>query len=310
MKKIISIFLLFVVTFAFCSCGEVERSTGKISVVTTIFPYYDFARSVSKGTCDVDMLLKPGSDVHSFEPTPSDILKIRKADLFIYNGGESDEWVDSILESLGDTDKPVVMKMTDYVKPLTEMDADHHAEDEEDEHIWTSLDNAKTLVSKISDEVSKLDQKNKSVYTKNSLDYIEKISKVQGEIENTVNSSKSKKIVVGDRFPLLYFATEFSLDWECAFPGCSTETEPSLDRLSKLTDTIEKDKIKTILKLEMSENKVADTLADETNTKVRTFYSAESVSKEDFANNVTYVDLMERNNNALKEALSNDTNQS
>lgn len=295
-------------TFAFCSCGEVERSTGKTSVVTTIFPYYDFARSVSKGTCDVDMLLKPGSDVHSFEPTPSDILKIRNADLFIYNGGESDEWVDSILESLGDTDKPVVMKMTDYVKSLTEMDADHHAEDEEDEHIWTSLDNAKTLVSKISDEVSKLDQKNKSVYSKNSSDYIEKISKVQSEIENTVNSSESKKIVVGDRFPLLYFATEFSLDWECAFPGCSTETEPSLDRLSKLTDTIEKDKIKTILKLEMSENKVADTLADETNTKVRTFYSAESVSKEDFANNITYVDLMERNNNALKEALSNDTN--
>lgn len=295
-------------TFVFCSCGEVERSTGKISVVTTIFPYYDFARSVSKGTCDVDMLLKPGSDVHSFEPTPSDILKIRNADLFIYNGGESDEWVDSILESLGDTDKPVVMKMTDYVKPLAEMDADHHAEDEEDEHIWTSLDNAKTLVSKISDEVSKLDQKHKTVYNKNGLDYIEKISKVQSEIENTVNSSESKKIVVGDRFPLLYFATEFSLDWECAFPGCSTETEPSLDRLSKLTDTIEKDKIKTILKLEMSENKVADTLADETNTKVRTFYSAESVSKEDFANNITYVDLMERNNNALKEALSNDTN--
>lgn len=295
-------------TFAFCSCGEVERSTGKISVVTTIFPYYDFVRSVSKGTCDVDMLLKPGSDVHSFEPTPSDILKIRNADLFIYNGGESDEWVDSILESLGDTDKPVVMKMTDYVKPLTEMDADHHAEDEEDEHIWTSLDNAKTLVSKISDEVSKLDSKNKSIYHRNGLDYIEKISKVQSEIENTVNSSESKKIVVGDRFPLLYFATEFSLDWECAFPGCSTETEPSLDRLSKLTDTIEKDKIKTILKLEMSENKVADTLADETNTKVRTFYSAESVSKEDFANNITYVDLMERNNNALKEALSNDTN--
>lgn len=295
-------------TFAFCSCGKEEKSTGKISVVTTIFPYYDFARSVSKGTCEVDMLLKPGSDVHSFEPTPSDILKIRNADLFIYNGGESDEWVDSILESLEDTDKPVVMKMTDYVKPLTEMDADHHAEDEEDEHIWTSLDNAKTLVSKISDEVSKLDQKNKSIYHKNSLDYIEKISKVQSEIENTVNSSESKKIVVGDRFPLLYFATEFSLDWECAFPGCSTETEPSLDRLSKLTDTIEKDKIKTILKLEMSENKVADTLADETNTKVRTFYSAESVSKEDFANNITYVDLMERNNNALKEALSNDTN--
>lgn len=308
MKKIISIFLLFVVTFAFCSCGEVKKSTDKISVVTTIFPYYDFARSVSKGTCDVDMLLKPGSDVHSFEPTPSDILKIRNADLFIYNGGESDEWVDSILESLGDTDKPVVMKMTDYVKPLAEIDADHHAEDEEDEHIWTSLDNAKTLVSKISDEVSKLDQKHKTVYNKNSLDYIEKISKVQIEIENTVNSSKSKKIVVGDRFPLLYFATEFSLDWECAFPGCSTETEPSLDRLSKLTDTIEKDKIKTILKLEMSENKVADTLADETNTKVRTFYSAESVSKEDFANNITYVDLMERNNNALKEVLSNDTN--
>lgn len=301
-------FLLFVVTLTFCSCKGEEKQSDKISVVTTIFPYYDFARNVSKGACDTTMLLKAGSDVHSFEPTPSDIVKFRNADLFIYNGGESDEWVDSILESLDDNKKPVIMKMTDYVKSLAEMDADHNAEDEEDEHIWTSLDNAKTLVSKISQEVSKLDPKNKSIYNKNSSDYINKIDKVKNEITNTVNSSNSKKIVVGDRFPLLYFATEFSLDWECAFPGCSTETEPSLDRLSKLTDTIEKENIKTILKLEMSENKVADTLADETNTKVSTIYSAETVSKEDFNNNITYVDLMERNNKTLKEALSNDTN--
>ena len=164
------------------------------------------------------MSLKPGSDVHSFEPTPSDILKIRNADLFIYNGGESDEWVDSILESLGDTDKPVVMKMTDYVKPLTEMDADHHAEDEEDEHIWTSLDNAKTLVSKISDEVSKLDQKHKTVYNKNSLDYIEKISKVRSEIENTVNSSKSKKIVVGDKISTSIFCNRIFFRLGMCFP--------------------------------------------------------------------------------------------
>lgn len=304
MKKFISLLLIVIFSITLASCGLDEKSSGKVSVVATIFPYYDFANNISKGTCDVDMLLKPGSDVHSFEPTPSDIIKIKSADLFIYNGGESDEWVDTILDSMDDAEKPVVLKMVDYVDLIDEMDADHNPGDEKDEHIWTSLDNAQTLIKCISDNISVLDSKNKSVYENNSSDYISKIKSIKDTITNTVDNSDSNKIIVGDRFPLVYFANEFNLDWECAFPGCSSETEPSLDRMSKLTDIIKEENVNTILKLELSENKVADTLADETGAKVEKFYSAETVTKDDYEKNVTYVDLMERNNNAIKEALS------
>lgn len=304
MKKFISLLLLVILSTTLVSCDIEDKSSDKLSVVTTIFPYYDFANNISNGTCDVEMLLKPGSDVHSFEPTPSDIIKIKSADLFIYNGGESDEWVDTILDSMDDTEKPVIMKMTSEVDLLNEMDADHNEGDEKDEHIWTSLDNAQTLIMSIKDNISKLDNKNKSTYEENCANYVSKVANVEKKISNTVKNSPSKKIIVGDRFPLIYFVNEFNLDWECAFPGCSSETEPSLDRLSKLTDIIKTEKVKTILKLELSENKVADTLADETGTKVEKFYSAETVTKEDFEKNVTYVDLMERNNDAIKEALS------
>lgn len=303
MKKLISLVFVIAIIFSATACGKTEEN-GKLSVVTTIFPYYDFANKTSNGLADVKMLITPGNDIHSYEPTPSDIASIKKCDLFIYNGGESDTWVDSILDSFGNEEKPQVMKMMDYVTPLNEVDADHKQGSEPDEHIWLSPTNAQNLLGIIGTKMGDLDIKNQSTYKSNYTSYIKEISTVSQSIQSTVNSSDSKKIVVGDRFPLLYFTNQYGIEWECAFPGCSSETEPSLSRMSALQDTVKKEKIKSIIKLDMSGNNVAQTLSDETGAKVVTFYPCETISQEDFDRGETYSTLMARNMTAIKEALS------
>ncbi|MGN1131695.1 MAG: metal ABC transporter substrate-binding protein [Ruminococcus sp.] len=303
MKKLLSVLFILTIIFSATACGSAENSD-KLSVVTTIFPYYDFANKTSNGLADLKMLISPGNDIHSYEPTPSDIASIKKCDLFIYNGGESDAWVDSILDSFDEEEKPQVMKMMDYVTPLTEVDADHNLGTEQDEHIWLSPTNAQNLLGMIGTKMGELDSKNQSTYKSNYTTYMKEISAVSQNIQSVVNSADSKKIVVGDRFPLIYFTNQYGIDWECAFPGCSSETEPSLSRMSSLQDTIKNENVKSIIKLDMSGNNVAQTLADETGAKVVTFYPCETISQEDFDRGETYATLMARNMTAIKEALS------
>ena len=303
MKRLLSLIFIVTIIFSATACGTTTKSD-KLSVVTTIFPYYDFANNTSNGLADVKMLITPGNDIHSYEPTPSDIASIKECDLFVYTGGESDSWVDSILNSFEGDEKPQVLKMMDCVTPLTEIDADHKQGTEPDEHIWLSPTNAQNLLGIIGTKMGELDTKNMSTYKNNYTSYMKEISAVSQSIQSIVNSSDSKKIVVGDRFPLLYFTNQYGIDWECAFTGCSSETEPSLSRMSALQDTIKKEKVKSIIKLDMSGNNVAQTLADETGAKVVTFYPCETISQEDFDRGETYSTLMARNMTAIKEALS------
>lgn len=303
MKKIFSILLSIIIAISVTACSSDRGDGKKLSVVATIFPYYDFANNISNGCADVEMLLPVGSDVHSYEPTPSDIAKISSADIFIYNGGESDSWVDSILDSLDEKEGPKVLKMMDYVTPVQESDADHNIGDEADEHIWTSLTNAGNLVGIISSNMMELDTSNTTAYRDNSKKYMKEISTVSKSINDVVSTAKRDKIIVADRFPLIYFTNQYNLQWECAFPGCSSETEPSLARIKKLVNITKNEKIDTVFKLYLSENNVAETVADETGAKVLTFYSCESVSKEDMDRGETYVTLMSRNVASLKEAL-------
>ncbi len=307
MKKIISLILTMFIVFSLSACGcsnSSQDGSGRLSVVATIFPYYDFAKQVAGKAADVEMLISPGSDIHSYEPTPSDIMKVEDCDLFIYNGGESDEWVEKMLESIDEGSRPKTIKMMNYITPIIEQDADHRLGDENDEHIWTSPVNAENLTGIISSNMIRLDQKNKNIYEENYKSYTGLIGTVHKSLKDITSNSNKKKIIVGDRFPLIYFTTLYGLDWECAFPGCSSETEPSLSRLSQLQKTIKQDNIKCIFKLNLSENNVADTLAQETGAKVLTFYSCENVSQQDFNNGESYVSLMTRNYTALKEALS------
>jgi zinc transport system substrate-binding protein len=296
--------LVLLTAVAVTACSSNESSSGKLKVVATIFPYYDLANNISGSYADVQMLLKAGSDVHSFEPTADDIKAIQNCDIFIYNGGESDAWVDDILDSLDKDNSPKILKMMDYVTLVNEKDADHNQGKETDEHIWTSLLNMENLTGIIESAMADKDSTHSSDYKTNSKNYIKEIYTVSNEIKSVVTDAKNKKIIVADRFPLIYFTNQYGLEWECAFPGCSSETEPSLSRISKLKDSIDENNINYIFQLDMSENKVADTLSEETGAKVLTFYSCETISQTMLDAGETYSTLMMRNLSALKEALS------
>lgn len=292
---------------------DTEVNSGKISIVTTIFPYYDFVRSIAGDCADIRLLLSPGSEPHSYEPSPSDIVAIENCDIFIYNGGESDEWVESVLDSLQNNNMKI-MRMMDYADLLyeesTEHDHEHEHEeehehtDEYDEHIWTSIRNVKKLSDAICNELSDCDAKNKSVYSENLSLYLLKLEELDSKLSDIVKNGKKNSVVFGDRFPFLYFVTDYSLDYECAFPGCSSETEPSISTVTHMIDFVREQSIPVVFYLEFSNGKVANLIAEDTGARTMRFSSCHNVTKDEFESGATYISLMEQNAKALKEALS------
>ena len=322
MKKFLSfalsLFIIFTTALPLASCssdkGSVKKDSSKISVVTTIFPYYDFTRSIAGDKADIRLLLSPGSEPHSYEPSPSDIVAIENCDIFIYNGGESDEWVESVLESI-DNKNMKVMRMMDYVDLLYEQSIDHdeheheeHTEHEHgkeyDEHIWTSIKNAEKLSGAICDELSACDFANKEIYAKNTDIYLSKLQTLDSEMSDIVNNAKRKTVVFGDRFPFLYFVTDYSLEYECAFPGCSSETEPSISTVTHMIDFTRNNQVPVVFYLEFSNGKVAKLISEDSGAKTMRFSSCHNVTKDEFADGSSYISLMEQNANALKEALN------
>ena len=322
MKKFLSfalsLLIIFITAFSFSSCSSdkenVKKDSSKISVVTTIFPYYDFTRSIAGDKADIKLLLSPGSEPHSYEPSPSDIVAIENCDIFIYNGGESDEWVESVLESI-DNKNMKVMRMMDYVDLLYEQNFDHyehnheHEEHDEhgeeyDEHIWTSIRNAEKLTDAIYDELSFCDFANKEIYAKNTDIYLSKLQTLDSEISEIVSNAKRKTVVFGDRFPFLYFVTDYSLEYECAFPGCSSETEPSISTVTHMIDFTRNNQVPVVFYLEFSNGKVAKLISEDSGAKTMRFSSCHNVTKDEFADGTSYISLMEQNAKALKEALN------
>ncbi len=227
-KKLIFLFfsvLTAVTVFSSCNTEPITK-TDKLSIVTTIYPYYEFAREIAGDKARVTQLIPPGAEIHSFEPTPKDILRIKNADIFIYNGGESDEWVEDVLDSIESDVK--IMCMFDYADLIYEEDIDHNRGDEYDEHIWTSILNDKKLVKAISGEIIKLDKPNKDYYSEKTDSYLSLLDYYDNSFREAVNKSAKKPMIVADRFPLLYFVKEYGIKYESAFPGCTSETQPSI----------------------------------------------------------------------------------
>ena len=309
-----------------------ENLGKKYSIVSTSFPGYDFARAVVGNNTDVSvkMLLKPGAESHSYEPTPQDITAIKNSNLFLYVGGDSDEWVKKVISEI-DPKKTKVMKLVDLVKTKNEEvvegmqdddhdhdhdhddkydhdhkghDHEHEEEAEVDEHVWTSLKNAKEITEKILKAVASFDQGDEKKLSENAKKYTEKISEIDTKIATMVKEAKRKEIIVGDRFPLRYFVDEYGLKYYAAFPGCSEQTEANVKTVSFLVKKIKEDKIPVVLKIELSNGLIAETLSKETGAKVMEIQSAHNISEKDFEARVTYVDLMERNFEVLKEALN------
>ena len=305
---------------------KLSRDKKMANIVSSSFVGYDFARAVTGDKTEISMLLKPGAEMHDYEPTPEDIINIKNADLFIYVGGESDEWVEDLLKD-NEIPEEKTLRLMDLVEVKEEElsegmeehehetehkhESEHEHEPEEnheeeveyDEHIWTSPVNAIKLVNGIKNKLSKIHPENENVYIENANIYTARLVDIDQKIRNVVASSNKRELIFGDRFPFRYFVDEYGLDYYAAFPGCSEQTEASSKTIAFLINKAKSDDIKTILKIELTSDKLAKNIADETGAKVMTMNAVHNISGEDFANGVTYADIMEKNIEVLKEAL-------
>lgn len=322
MKRLLSVILTAALAgTAFAGCAQQTNAVqngngdGKLKVVSTIFPGYDFAREIAGAHAEITMLLPPGSESHSFEPTPQDIIKIQNSDLFIYGGGDSDNWADSILGSM-DTSNMKILSMMDLVETMEEeikegMDDERehsHSEDAEereyDEHVWTSPVNAMKISQAIGDTLAQLDAENAAAYRQNTQSYIAQLEEVDQAFREVVRNATYKTLIFGDRFPFLYFAREYGLDYYAAFPGCATETEASAKTVAFLIDKINAEQIPVVFYIEFSNEKMADIISESTGVKKMLFHSCHNVSRDDIQNGVSYLELMRRNVETLREAIS------
>lgn len=301
-----SLFVLAVVLFL-SSCRTAVPASDKITIITTIFPQYDFVRHIVGDQAEVIMLLRPGAESHSYEPPPRDIIKIKNSSAFIYIGGESDQWAKKILDSM-DTSKMTIITLLDCVPAVREELVEGMQPEEEestayDEHIWTSPRNAKLIVEKITVALCALDSANAAEYQRNAENYLSDLNELDKEFRILVKDAKRKTLIFGDRFPFRYFVDEYGLKYFAAFPGCSTETEVTPATLRFLIDKVRQEEIPVIFHIELSNQKVAQAIAEATGAQVRQLHSVHNIIREDFQNGLGYLDFMRQNIAVLREAL-------
>ena len=305
-------------------CGGIQGDTiqgddqegDNLAVVATVFPAYDFARAVGGEEAEVTLLLPPGAESHSYEPTPADILAVQQCDLFIYLGGESDTWVETILEAVepqGET-----LRMIDCVDLLEEetVEGMESHEDEHDhdlglgevvgydEHVWTAPRNAARITRAIGERMEALDPDNANLYAANAEEYAGQIEELDRQFADFFAGVSDRTMVFGDRFPLRYFADEFDIPYYAAFPGCSTQTEPSAATIAFLTEKVRQEGISTVWYIEFSNHLVADSIAEATGAETALFHSCHNVSADDLSAGATYISLMEGNLERLRQHMS------
>ena len=337
MKKIIALLLVLLMTAGMLAgCGkqkddDTTDTTDKLSIVTTIFPEYDWVRQIlgdKADNADVTMLLDNGVDLHSYQPTADDIVKISDCDLFIYVGGESDGWVEDALKNATNKDMKVVnllevlgdkVKNEEVVEGMQEEEHEHedgeeHEEGEEheheeeaDEHVWLSLKNAEVLVGTISNALQEVDPGNKDAYAANADAYVKKLSALDAEYQTAVDNAARKTVLFGDRFPFRYLVDDYGLNYYAAFVGCSAETEASFETISFLAKKVDELKLPCVLTIEGKHHKIAETIVKNTapkSQKILTMDSMQSTTSKDVASGTTYFSVMEKNLAVLKEALA------
>ncbi len=331
MKKIVAITLcLMMFAGIITGCGTASTNNGdKLSIVTTIFPEYDWVKQIlgdKADQADVTMLLDNGVDLHSYQPTADDIIKISTCDMFICVGGESDEWVEDVLKEATNKDMVVIdllevlgddVKEEEVKEGMQEdeheqgddhedEDHDHEEETEYDEHVWLSLKNAVKLCTYISVKLGEIDPDNRDAYTANANTYIEKLNALDGKYKEAANAGKTKTLLFGDRFPFRYLTDDYGLNYYAAFVGCSAETEASFETILFLANKADELGLTAILQIESANGKIARTIKDTTKSKdqtILTLDSMQSTTMADVKNGVSYLSIMEKNLEVLKDAL-------
>lgn len=333
MKKIIAAATaLLVAAGMFTGCGASEKPTAqgdKLKIVTTIFTEYDWTREIlgdQSERTEVTMLLDNGVDLHSYQPTADDLIKIAECDLFIYVGGESDGWVESALASTSNPDRAVInlidtlgdsVKLEEVVEGMQETEHDHeededHAHDadeqetETDEHVWLSLRNAQAVGQKIAEKLGEIDPEHEQAYTQNALAYIDQLAALDAKYQAAVDAASKKTLVFGDRFPFRYLTEDYGLDYYAAFVGCSAETEASFETIRFLAEKTDALGLSHVLTIENPNHKIAETVVANTSSKnqqVLSMDSMQSVTSKDVAAGATYLSIMEHNLDVLTQAL-------
>ena len=307
--------------------GRFLETDERLKVVTTIFPYYDFVRQIAGDKVKLTLVVPAGMDSHSFEPTPADMITIQEADVLICNGGEMEHWVEQVLSSL-DTSSMKVLTMMDYVDVVEEehvegmeegghdheheeaseqavFDADdgHENRIEYDEHIWTSPVNAIAITELIADTLKECSPVNASYFEENEERYRAELKKLDSDFRQVVSEGRTRMIVVADRFPFRYFADEYGLSYRAAFSGCSGDTEPSAKTIAYLIDRIRENQIPAVYYLELSSHRTADIIEEETGAKPLLLHSCHNVTRRQFDEGITYLQLMEKNVEHLRQGL-------
>ena len=320
MRRILCAMLAALLAVSLCGCGvnggrtessAPTKENKPIRVVCTLFPYYDFARAIGGEDTEVTLLVAAGKEAHSFEPTPLDVIRLSQADVFLYNGGESEEWVEDILDAAGENIKvtAAMMELVDLEEEevVEGMQISGHGEEEEedeieyDEHIWTSPLLAMDICRGICEALCEADPKHTENYEARLTAYLGELEKLDAAFREVAEQAVHRTLVFGDRFPLLYFARTYGFDYRAAFHGCASDTEPSLATLKYLIDKVNAEDIPAVYTIELSNRKIAQAIAETTGAKILTFQSCQTVSREDFENRETYLSLMERNVAALRE---------
>ena len=338
MKKIIALLLaLMMAVGMLAGCAkqnddDTNATTDKLSIVTTIFPEYDWVKAVlgdQADHADITMLLDNGVDLHSYQPTADDIVKISDCDLFLYVGGESEGWVEDALKNSANKDRKVInlldvlgdkVKSEEVVEGMQEEAHEHEEgeaheyeegeahehEEEADEHVWLSLKNAEVLVGAISNSLQELDAENKDIYAANADAYMKKLAALDAEYQTAVDNATHKTVLFGDRFPFRYLADDYALNYYAAFVGCSAETEASFETISFLAKKADEMNLPCVLTIEGKNHKIAETIVKNTAQKsqrILTMDSMQSTTSKDVASGTTYLSVMEKNLAVLKEAL-------
>ena len=324
MKKFTALLLTFVLFLSLCPVSGLAEEAGKIRVVTTIFPIYDWVREIAgdTGNTEITLLLDSGVDLHSFQPSAQDILKVATCDLFIYVGGESDEWAEdalaeavnpdmvviSLVEALGENAK--AEEIVEGMEAEEEEEEGEEGEEEEpeiDEHVWLSLRNAQVFTSAIADALAQKDSANADSYRANAEAYGAKLAALDAAYAEAVDSAAHKTLLFGDRFPFRYLTDDYGLTYYAAFVGCSAETEASFGTvifLAKKTDELQ---LPAVLTIEGKDHRIAETIISSTadkNQKLLTLDSMQGTTANDIAQGATYLKIMEDNLAVLKEALN------
>ena len=314
MKKIFALLMAMMMLLTGCYTPQ-QKDENSLNIVTTIFAPYDFARSLTADVENVNltMLLKPGMESHTFEPTPKDMITVQNADVFIYVGGESDEWVNTILDSIDTTDIRILTLM-DCVELYEaeysdSMEHDHDHEDEQhheeyDEHVWTSPRNAMLICERIKGGLIEAAPQHSAKIEENYAAYKEELNALDEAFIEMFASAKRNGIIMGDRFPFLYFAKAYGMQYDAAFPGCSAESEPNAKTLASLIDKVNEKQIPAVFHMELSNEAIADAICESTGAKKLLLHACHGITSEDFEGGATYLSLMNQNLEHLKEALN------